>query len=239
MPESLSLIAAFSMGLFGSVHCIGMCGGIVTTLTFNSQTEKSTTKLNRYLLAYNSGRILSYSLAGLLVALIGSQFIAQLPEPQNISRYLNAAVLILLGLYLADWWRILTLLERAGSYVWRIIQPLGKNLLPVKNSRHAFLLGMLWGWLPCGLVYSTLALSLTSPTIWQGSLIMLVFGLGTLPMLLLMGHLAEQLNQWRQKVWVRRIAGLLLIGFGISFLLMPHQHGSGSDTQQQTHSHHH
>jgi sulfite exporter TauE/SafE len=124
-------------------------------------------------------------------------------------------MLIAMGLYLAGWWRGLTYLEKLGGYLWKYLQPIGKRLMPVTNSFNATFLGMLWGWLPCGLVYSTLTWSATAAD-WQTSaLIMFCFGLGTLPAMLLVGAFAHRLKLWVQKTAVRNVAALMVIGFGV------------------------
>ena len=123
--------------------------------------------------------------------------------------------MIVLGLYLAGWWRGLVKLEQLGSVLWRRIEPLGKGLIPVRSIPQAFLLGLVWGWLPCGLVYSVLIWSLASGGMVQGALLMLGFGLGTLPNLLLMGIFATQLSRLLRMPWVHYLAGGLVIVLGI------------------------
>jgi len=127
--------------------------------------------------------------------------------------------LILLGLYLAGIWRVLAMLEMLGSKLWQRIQPLSSSLLPVRSARQSFMLGMLWGWLPCGLVYSVLVAALASASPLQGSMLMAAFGLGTLPALLAMGMAAVQLKQVLQNLWFRRVSGLMIAGFGLLGLL--------------------
>lgn len=124
-----------------------------------------------------------------------------------------------MGLYLAGWWNLLSHVERAGGVVWRRLEPLGRGLLPIRSARHAFVLGLLWGWLPCGLVYSALVWTVASGGALQGASLMLAFGLGTLPNLMLMGVAAAQLNRWTRQPLVRRIAGGLVMLFGLVLLL--------------------
>ena len=126
--------------------------------------------------------------------------------------------MIALGIYIAGWMQTMAPLERLGGRIWRRIEPYGRRLMPVRTLPHAFALGMLWGWLPCGLVYSTLAWSATSGNALQSGLLMLSFGLGTLPMLLAMGGLAEKLRHFTRNKLVRNIAGVLLIAFGSMML---------------------
>ena len=128
-------------------------------------------------------------------------------------------MLVALGLYLAGWWRGVLVLERAGGVLWKRIQPLSKKFLPVHTWRQAFVLGLLWGWLPCGLVYSVLVAALATGSALQGGALMLAFGLGTLPALLAMGMAAVRMKGFLQHLWVRRGSGLLVLGFGAFGLL--------------------
>jgi len=123
--------------------------------------------------------------------------------------------MLLMGLYVAGWSSVLSQVEKVGGVIWRQIEPLGRRFLPVKRTDHALWLGMVWGWLPCGLVYSVLIWSLSAGNATQGMWLMLGFGLGTLPNLLAMGVAAQQLKQWMHKSWVRQSAGILLIAFSI------------------------
>lgn len=217
MPE-LSLISAFLVGLLGGGHCVGMCGGIVSAVSLSLPGEKPKTGFH---FSYNAGRITSYALAGVLAGLLGSSslFLSHLLPVEKALYLLANLMLIALGLYLAGWWRGVLVLEKAGGALWKRIQPLSKKFLPVHTVGQAFVLGLLWGWLPCGLVYSVLVAALATGSAWQGGVLMLAFGLGTLPALLAMGMAAVRLRQFLQKVWVRRSSGLLVLGFGVYGLL--------------------
>lgn len=234
MVTELTVTAAFLVGLLGSTHCVGMCGGIVGALTLglDEPVRKSRWRLPAFLLAYNSGRILSYTIAGGLTGLLGRQF-ARLGWATDfpLGGLIASLFMIMLGFYLTGWWQILVVLEKSGAHLWKRIEPLGRHLLPVNTLPQAFALGMLWGWLPCGLVYAALAWSLTTADAGQGAWLMFGFGLGTLPMLLLMGRLAEQLNRFVRSPRVRKITGLIIIGLGIYMLWAAFQGGP--------HVHHH
>lgn len=209
----INLISAFVVGLLGGVHCVGMCGGIVGALSLGLPSQRQLPLL----IAYNLGRIGSYTVAGAVMGAMGFYFSALLPV-QNAQRILLAFAgifMILLGLYLGGWWNLLTRIERLGGLLWRRIEPLGRGLLPVRSIRQALLLGVLWGWLPCGLVYSALVWTVSSGGASQGGLLMLAFGLGTLPNLLLMGVAAAQLQRWVRKPATRAVAGGLVILFGV------------------------
>lgn len=212
----IDLASAFIVGLLGGVHCAGMCGGIVGALSLGAQDGRQLPLL----LAYNVGRIASYTLAGALMGALGYFFSGLLPVQvaQRVLLTLAGLFLVLMGLYLGGWWSALARLEKAGGHLWRRIEPLGRGLLPVRNVRQGLLLGALWGWLPCGLVYSALVWTVSAGGALQGAALMLAFGLGTLPNLFLMGVAAQQLNRWIRHPMVRRLAGLLVIGFGILIL---------------------
>jgi sulfite exporter TauE/SafE len=232
--DEVGYVAAFLIGLLGSTHCIGMCGGIVGALTLGlpDTTRQSPLRLMPYLLVYNSGRLLSYTAAGLIIGLLtesaGNLFqIGRFP----IGGIVGGLFMVALGIYIAGWMQTMAPLERLGGRLWKRIEPYGRRMMPVRNLSHAFSLGVLWGWLPCGLVYSTLAWSATSGSAAQSGLLMLSFGLGTLPMLLVMGSLAEQLQRFTKNRLVRNVAGILLIAFGAMMLTKAltggHQHHSG------------
>lgn len=209
-----SIIAVFFVGLLGGVHCLGMCGSIVGILT--AQLPE-TGRRWPFHLAYNSGRIASYTLAGLLVGAIGQTGMLLRDEVpvQHLLFGLSSLMLILLGLYLAGIWGMVRHIERAGSILWQRIQPLTRPLFPVTSPLRALLLGTLWGWLPCGLVYSVLITALASGHARSGAMIMLAFGLGTLPNLLAIGLFWERCRHWVQSPQVRLFAGLLVVAFGI------------------------
>lgn len=209
-----SIVAVFLVGLLGGVHCLGMCGSIVGVMT--SQLPKGGS-LWMFHLAYNSGRIASYTLAGLLVGEIGQAglLLRDVVPIQHLLFALSSLMLIALGLYLSGVWSAVRRIEHLGSLLWRYIQPWSRHLFPIVSPTRAFALGMLWGWLPCGLVYSVLVTALASGTARSGALIMFAFALGTLPNLLLIGLFWERCRLWVQSQRVRLIAGLLVMAFGL------------------------
>ncbi|MBK7542876.1 MAG: sulfite exporter TauE/SafE family protein [Candidatus Competibacteraceae bacterium] len=211
--------AAFLVGLTGGVHCFGMCGGIVGALTLGLPPAREHPLLARlpYLLAYNGGRVTSYASAGALAGGAGA-WVANLVVVHHAQLALQAVAglfMILLGLYLAGWWTALGRLERAGGVLWRRIEPLGRRLLPVRTPIQALGIGLVWGWLPCGLVYSALVWALGAGGAGKGALLMLCFGLGTLPALLAMGAAAAGLAAFVRRPWVRQAAGILVVLFGL------------------------
>lgn len=226
-----SIITAFSIGLLGSSHCLGMCGGIVGTL--NAKTASPTSGAKSALLrniTYNGGRITSYTIAGLWAALLGSLLSrAELATVVPVGRMLAGFIMVTLGLYVAGWPQLIAPLEKAGYFLWQKIAPAGKRFLPAETPAHAFGLGLVWGWLPCGLVYSALALAMAAAQPLHGALIMLCFGLGTLPMLLVMGGAADFYMRLAKRPLFRKGAGLLIILLGIFTIMTAaggHHHGT-------------
>jgi sulfite exporter TauE/SafE len=137
-------------------------------------------------------------------------------RPLQIALYVLAqGVMILLGLYLAGWNQWVLVFEKAGGALWSRLQPLFKKLLPVKSLPGALVAGFFWGWLPCGLVYSILVAALAAGSATSGAALMLSFGLGTLPNLLGMALFANRLQPLLQQTAVRRVAGLMVAGFGV------------------------
>lgn len=236
------LLTAFMTGLLGGTHCIGMCGGISAALSFALPAEMRTgPRLFGYQLAYNIGRLLTYGILGVMVGLLGQHLIAPLAGMMWL-RLLAGLFMVAMGLYLAGWWSGLARLERIGGGAWRFMEPLRKHLFPVNHPLKAILVGSAWGFLPCGLVYSALTLSLARSDATISGLMMIAFGMGTLPFLLLTGTLAAEVRQVLQRPGVRQGAGLLVMAFGI-WTAMPffkgHDHGqhgtpASHGTVQQT-----
>ena len=221
MVELLPLLSsALILGLLGGGHCLGMCGGLIGALTLAIPAEQRGRRL-RLLIAYNLGRVLSYASAGLLLGLAGWA-VAGSPLATAM-RVIAALLLISMGLYLAGWWSGLTCVESLGRGLWRHIQPVATRLLPVSSLPRALLLGALWGWLPCGLVYSTLLWTSSQGSALESALLMLAFGLGTWPVLLATGLAAERITALLRKRSVRMAGGLLVILFGLWTLPGPHQ----------------
>ncbi len=208
---SADFLGAFIIGLLGTGHCVGMCGGLGSLLSLNSATPVMP------LFFYNIGRIVSYSAFGAIVA----GLTASLSQLTSINhslvwlRILSAVMMIILGLYIGRWWFGLLKLEKLGQFIWKWVSPLGRSLLPLKKSWYALPFGIIWGWLPCGLVYSALTWSAVSGSALEGALIMTAFGLGTLPAMILVGLGATQIKQLQQSPIFRTIAAISIICYGI------------------------
>ena len=216
------LLVAFSLGILGGVHCIGMCGGIIGALSMAANVKTPGQRL-AVLLVYNSGRVCGYLLIAAvfysLTSFVQSYFSFQ------FMRFFAGLLLIAMGLYLANWWRGLTRLEALGHILWRFIQPLTQKLLPVTQLSQAFYLGLLWGWLPCGLIYSALTYSGMATSLPQALLIMFSFALGTLPAVMATGLMAERLSYLLKKPSLRTFFALAIIGYGLWVLLSMFMHG--------------
>jgi len=219
MPET-GYIAIFLVGLLGGTHCVGMCGGIVGALTM--PVPGRATRQWPIHLAYNLGRITTYIGLGALMGAagtVGLLFNGVLPV--QIALYVLAnLMLVAMGLYLTGFTGLLAPVERLGHTLWRRVQPLARRFLPARSPLQALPLGMLWGLVPCGLIYSVLATALVTGSAERGAALMAAFGLGTLPNLLLAGMLFKRLRDVTRNSKVRFAAGMLVLAFGVAGLVM-------------------
>lgn len=234
------LTAIFLMGLLGSGHCLAMCSGIASTLSLTTPatsaqsqafTQTATTgdlftsknftfahqktritQFIRPLFLFNLGRILSYAIIG---GLMGG-FIATLTEFSDISRhfgilrFIAGIMMLLVALHIGQFWNGLTQIENAGRFIWQYLSPIAAKFMPLQQNSHALPLGFIWGWLPCGMVYSALTMAAVSGNSLHSSLSMLAFGIGTLPSMLLVGTLAQQIRTKLNKLIVRRFFALII-----------------------------
>ncbi|MGB2079936.1 MAG: sulfite exporter TauE/SafE family protein [Vibrio sp.] len=234
-------IAAFGIGFFGAGHCLSMCGGIASmvniaapkntsqaiTIQQTNQASPNTTPIWLKTLCYNLGRLISYALFG---AMLGGAF-ASLASLISVNhgliwlRLFAACFLILLAFYLGRWWMGLHYVERLGQGIWRFIAPVRAKLLPIDSAPKALGLGFVWGWLPCGLVYSALTWSAASGGMLNGAAIMFAFGLGTLPLMLGVGFGASYIRPILSHGWFRQLSAICILiyalfqlGMGIKML---------------------
>jgi len=216
MSQELGAAAVFLVGLLGAGHCAGMCGGIVGALSAAPNGSRAI-----YHIAYSVGRVTSYAAAGAVVGSVGGMgLLLSGALPLQVVLYIFANVmLVLLGLYLAGVSSIAGRFEVLGSRLWRRVQPLASRLLPVRSVGSALLVGALWGWLPCGLVYAVLATALLSGNPMDGALLMLAFGAGTIPNLVLAGLFMNRLTGVFRSKLIRGICGVLVFGFGVAGLV--------------------
>jgi sulfite exporter TauE/SafE len=239
--SAAQLLPIFLVGLAGSIHCVGMCGGIVGALSASASKASmapravipiaaaapapaSASALTR-VLAYNTGRIASYMLAGAIAGGLagGAQSLANLAGVQLGFYWLANLMLVALGLYLMNAWRGLAWLEQGGRVLWQRAQPtlapLMRTLLPADRPHQALALGALWGWLPCGMVYSVLLTAMLSGDALDGAAVMLTFGLGTLPMLVGLGLLGARVQRAMRRPAIRTTCGMAVLSFGLLGLM--------------------
>jgi sulfite exporter TauE/SafE len=239
---------AFVVGMLSTVHCFGMCAGIVGALTLSlpSHVRARPDSLLPYVLAYNLGRVSSYTLVGALLGALSGAVSEALNQyyGTRLFQVIAAAFLVGLGLYLGGWFPRFAMVERIGRPLWRRLEPAGRRLLPVKSVTRAYFFGIIWGWLPCGLVYSVLTWSLTSGSAERGALMMMAFGLGTLPAVLAAGLLVDRLVKFSRSPRVRKMAGVLIVIVALTNFAFDWLH-SGPQVPMNTqggvpaHEHHH
>ena len=224
-----TLGAAFLAGLAGGAHCASMCGGLVGIACGARAKEMSRRAWWQRTLAYNGGRIASYVVAGALTGALGAAGLSLRGTPfvQQTLLVLMSGALILLGMYIAGYTPLVRAIESAGAVVWRRIEPHSRRFLPVDSAPRAFGLGLVWGWLPCGMVYAALIAALATADIWHGAALMLAFGLGTLPNLLAIGAAFRGAARLVRSRAVRAMFAALIIGvglFGIMRVIQPTPH---------------
>ena len=204
-----NFFVALSIGFLGSSHCLVMCGGIVSALQL-SMPQVSVLQQLKLQFILSLGRLTTYGLLGALTGAFGAAVLVKLGISLFWLKLLAGVLLLLMAFYVARLWFALTVLEKLGSALWRKIQPVAKTLLPLDSGAKALGYGLCWGFLPCGLVYSSLGWSLASGSAYEGALLMLAFGLGTLPAMLAVGSFARQLSQFKNNTLIRAGAAVLL-----------------------------
>lgn len=210
---------AFLAGALGGVHCVGMCGGVLGALAHGlpAEVRQSPRRIAPYVLAYNLGRISLYTLLGALIGGLGGLGGDAIAAYGGWS-WLRAAaglMMVAMGLYLAGWWFGLLRLERLGSALWSRLGPLRRRVLPVTGLGQAYAFGLVWGLLPCGLVYTMLIWALAAGGAVQGAGFLASFGLGTLPLLTLLGLGTASTTAGLRGPRARRLAGGLVVVFGV------------------------
>lgn len=230
MIELSILASAFGLGLAGAGHCLGMCGGIAVALNLGGQRSPPVT------VAYHAGRIASYTLLGGALGLAaGSIGIAGWG---TALRYLAGVLLIGMGLYIADWWRGMMYLEKLGARLWQPVQKLSARWLPVRSWPQGFALGLCWGLMPCGLIYSSLAWAATAQSAMASATMMFFFGLGTLPAMLTASFGADRLQAFLRQRGLKLFIAVLLILSGLWTLYFAAAHGEHAPGSQSDHHSH-
>jgi sulfite exporter TauE/SafE len=224
-----ALVLAFAVGLMSALHCIGMCGGIIGALSFSLpvQTRRNWRRFSLFLLAYNAGRVATYAAAGAVFGWLGTALVeigGQSWLPEGL-RWLAAVVVVGIGLYIAGWFPRFSLIERLGEPIWRVLEPLGRRFLPVITLKRAALYGAVWGWLPCGLVYTMLISAPAQGGPVAGALYMAAFGLGTLPVMFATGFFAGRLYRFAGDRRLQVASGLAVVVLGLFALLFQGYNG--------------
>nr|WP_313015984.1 sulfite exporter TauE/SafE family protein [Moraxella sp. CTOTU48841] len=230
-------LAAFSMGLFGSPHCLGMCGGIVTAFGLSMQ-HVSDSKKNGLILTYHFGRLISYALLGLIASVVGVAIFQSIMS-NSAPRIVLGAVLVLIGLAMLGL-PLFNQLEKFGMRFWQSLAPIRKKVFPIDSFGKALFAGLLWGFLPCGLVYGALMMAIAGNNIATGAALMFVFGLGTMPMLIATQKTVGMLQSSIKNFRLRQINGVIMMLSGLAVIFIPmmmhHNHNHGSHNQG-SHSH--
>lgn len=204
------LYLSFMLGFLGGVHCVGMCGGLCAAFSLQLPPHISRHKL---IILLNLGRLVSYIIIGALFGLFG-QLGSNTVFGNEIRAVLFVVAQILLifaGLYLSGLFAGFAKIESVGKPIWRKLQPIMHKFLPIQSVSGSLIVGALWGWIPCGLVYSVSATALSSGHSLSGALIMLAFGLGTLPNLLAVSLFAVQIKNFFQNKKIKLVAGLIIV----------------------------
>ena len=233
MIDATQAGSALLLGLSGAGHCLGMCGGIAAALNLGGSRSLAIT------FAYHAGRIASYTLLGALLGFAASSI--DITAWTVGLRYLAGLLLIGMGLYIANWWRGMALLERVGAKLWQPVQRLSSHWLPLRRWPQGFALGLCWGLMPCGLIYSSLAWATTAQNAYTSALMMLLFGLGTLPAMLSTSLGAARLQALLRQRGLKIVLALLLIGSGAWTLYITAAHAGHTDHSthnQSVHAHH-
>lgn len=227
----IPLLFAFSSLL----HCLGMCGGIVGAFSFHlsSAVRGQGKPIWPFLLAANLGRLTSYAIAGAVVAISGRALFGTLsPEyGHTLLQGFAGFILVANGLFLIGRFPEMPRIERMGDRLWKILDPLARRFMTPRNIGQSFLFGLVWGWFPCSLVYGALLWSSASCSALSGAAVMLLFGVGTLPVMFSAGWLAGMMVRFAGLSRLGPIIASSLIGIGILNLLFlgwsvhnPHQH---------------
>ncbi|MGI9264881.1 MAG: sulfite exporter TauE/SafE family protein [Gammaproteobacteria bacterium] len=241
MGSELTLLAALTAGLIGSSHCVAMCGGIAAALGMSSrQSGASSTRSTVYIVLFSLGRVSGYALIGAIAGLAGQGVAASFDIAfwALVTRLATGLLLVAIGLQVAFHLRLLAVVERSGSWLWARLAPLARRFLPPRRPDHAFALGFLWGWLPCGLVYSMVLMAMLVGDWRLSALLMASFGVGTIPAMAAMGLASSRFRPRGRAATLKRLAGLALIIFGIWTAAQPiasalqggHQHAGHTMT---------
>ncbi|WP_201583739.1 sulfite exporter TauE/SafE family protein [Psychrobacter jeotgali] len=213
------LIAAFMMGFLGSPHCLGMCGGLVAAFSL-SMKDVSPAKRRRLIATYHFGRLTSYSVLGLIAGIVGTTVLEPLMKGNSTPRILLGLVLAFVGITMLGA-PFLAKLERVGMRFWQFLSPVRQKVFPLNTYPRALAAGLLWGYLPCGLVYGALLIAVVAHNPLGGAALMFVFGLGTVPMLVATHETVGWLRDKIGRLRLRQINGALMVLSGLAVIFVP------------------
>ena len=233
--SELGYLSAFALGLAGSGHCLGMCGGIAAALNLGGHRSVPVT------VSYHGGRIISYTLLGGLLGLIAGSI--DLVAWTIALRYIAGILLIGMGLSVANWWQGIRILEKAGARLWSPVRHFSSRFLPIQSPLQGLALGLCWGLMPCGLIYSALAWSATAQSAALSASLMLCFGLGTVPAMLAVSLGADKLQGFLRRRGLKLFIAFMLIASGTWTVYLITAHGEhlklkapGTEPMQMDHS---
>jgi sulfite exporter TauE/SafE len=214
--------AALLSGLLGGVHCAAMCGAIATSLSFGQKTANPATQW-LHALQPNLGRVLGYTVAGAIAGGFGHGLVAvaQMPTLALVMRIAVGLMMLVVAIRLLDPSGRFNPLARPGRALWQRLQPLQRALLPADTAFKRIGIGLLWGWLPCGLSATLLATAWLQASVFNGALTMLAFGLGTLPVMLPLTWSGARLGQRLQRGGLRAAAGAFVLLAGAVTITAP------------------
>ncbi|MEO5347750.1 MAG: sulfite exporter TauE/SafE family protein [Magnetococcus sp. YQC-9] len=222
--DNFSLLIPLLLAVSSLLHCLGMCGGIVGAMSYHlsSSIGSQHRPIWPFLVAANLGRLTSYTLAGALVAIFGRTLFDTLSPEYGHTLLQGFAALILIGngLFLIGRFPEMHRIERLGSHLWDWLEPLARRFMTPQTLGQAFLFGIVWGWFPCSLVYGALLWSSSTCSGPSGAVVMLLFGLGTMPVMLSAGWLAGSLVRFGGVSRFGRIIALIILAIGILNLFL-------------------
>ncbi len=227
--EQLTLLGAALLGLASTLHCWGMCGGVVAAVSLNTSAEirAKPARLRRFSIWHNLGRVGSYTLLGALCGRIGETLgVERHLLAHELLRTLALLMLLMSGFALLAPWSWLRTPERIGLPLWRLVQRFTTRFVPFDRDGKIFVLGLIWGLLPCGLVYSLLLISAARASALTGAGLMFSFGAGTLPGMLVASHLLGRAPRRFSAPALRVTVGVLMIGLSLMWYSFAPQHGN-------------
>jgi len=229
--SSLPLLTALIAGLAGGAHCFGMCGGMAGALGMRARTiSKSTAQASLHGSLYHVGRICGYASIGAIGGTFGhsAHWMLDLTRFESALRIAAGVLTVLVAIRILWRWNAFAPIERVGARLWQMLQPWARRASLNEHWLGSVLTGLLWGWLPCGLVYSMVLLTLTTGSAIEGATVMLAFGIGTLPAMASSTVLLGAWPRLTQRPWFRAGTGTLLLLFGVWMMHGPQvMHAAG------------